>query len=155
MAGHDDADGIGAVRQAHRPHRLGRADGGGQLAIGAGLAGGDVAKGPPDRALKHGAASADLKSVEGGQVAAEPGVHGVAHQLRRPAFAQHNRAIVPVQQAPQPGLIVVEIQRANRAVRVGHDQHLADRRSDPVQGQRQGGGRLLRGHFAIPSLKVQ
>ena len=66
VAGDNNRDGVGSVGQAQRPHRLGPVDGGCQLAVAAGLARRDGAKGGPDLPLKVGATIGDGQAINGG-----------------------------------------------------------------------------------------
>ena len=63
MAGHDQADRVGAVGQAHRPNRRRLADALREAAVAECRAGRDVAQGLPNRALEGRAASRANDSV--------------------------------------------------------------------------------------------
>src|SRR5712692_6645055 len=72
MAGNDDRNGIGTVCQAHGARGVRVADASGQLAVGDGLAVGDLAKLLPDSLLKGGALGRE-REVKGFKVSGEIG----------------------------------------------------------------------------------
>ena len=78
VAGHNNADGVGPVGEAQRPHRLGPVYGGGQLTIATGLASRDCAKGGPDLALKFRATIGDGQAINDGQVSSKIGLDPIA-----------------------------------------------------------------------------
>ena len=71
MAGHDDADGICAIRQADGADGAGTTDAPCEPAVADGFGRGDFAQGAPDFALKRGARGGGGDVVDGVDVSVE------------------------------------------------------------------------------------
>ena len=71
MAWHDDADGVGAIRQADGADSAGAADALGELTIADGFGCGNLAQSAPDFALEGGAGGGGGDVVDGVNVSVE------------------------------------------------------------------------------------
>ena len=90
VAGHDDADRVAAVGEPHGPGGRRRPERGGELAVGRGLAVGDVAQRRPDALLERRAAQGE-REVERRELAREVGRELLAHRRQPVVGARPER----------------------------------------------------------------
>jgi hypothetical protein len=87
-------------------------------------------------ALEGCAADAPFDRAEAAEVAIEIGRQRRTDRMRRAAVFPADRAKLPPQELPHARLKILPVERAQRAIGVGHEQRRADRRFQPIDEER-------------------
>jgi hypothetical protein len=132
MTGHDNANGIRTVCQSHGSHRLRYANLPGQLSVADRFSARDVPESAPHGTLKRGTGRFYRQIIERGKVACKIPLDSVRVRTLSRFKLEPVCAVLAPQQKQYARFMICPINRAKVSVVVSNDQHLANRRVDPV-----------------------
>lgn len=140
MAGDDDADGVGAIGQAHGADGGGLADPAGQLGVADGGAARNTAEDAPDRFLKRSAGGADGKGVDGVQLTREVSGDAIGEAARIALGDQLDAGgrVVTGEEVANLGFAVGPERGAEGAGLIGGEVKISDRRRKMVECEGKG-----------------